>query len=100
MRVQMPLKMLSLISGRLMKPHRVGKRSFKYFVESAGNLLQHFRESIALRSLKLWQVCKMRAADQHDFEGPDGPVRNESDESVILSYDAFVTFQFQFEVIT
>src|SRR5262245_3453198 len=100
MSMQVPLRMISLVSWRLMKTHGIRKRSVEYLVGCSGNLLQDFRESIALPWIQLRQVWNVRAADQDDFEGPDSPVRNESNECVILDYHTLFRLKFQFQVVT
>ncbi len=98
-RVEMPLGMRLGIGGRLMEAHGVWKGSFEEIVVADGDAAKNVGELRTLVERKIREGREMAAAEEHDFERPDGPVGDESDKSVILADDAGGVLEFELQII-
>src|SRR5690348_4889792 len=99
MRVQMPLGMRSIIGRTLVKAHRIRKWRVEQMIVTRSKFLQHVGERIAFRRRQLVERARVPLGDNHRFERPNRPERNERDEVFVLFNDALARFFFLFQVI-
>src|SRR5271163_2822251 len=96
--MKLPFRMLLLIVRGGVQSHRIRKWSVKDLVVGRGDGLQYFRKLQLLCDSHVLQPRYMSAWENHDFERPNSPVRDQRYKPCILPHDTFSTSHFHREI--
>jgi hypothetical protein len=99
MGVQMPVRMGRAIGGTLVEAEGVGERDLEQVIVARCQSFEDVRQTRAFLRRQVAESADMPAADDHGFEGPDRPERNQRDKMVVDADKTLFTLEFEGQII-
>ena len=101
MSVEMHRVMPLSVRRPLMKTHGVREAHLEEVVIARSNSFEHRRKSFLLIGGEIGKAAEVPAWQHERLEGPDGPVRHQGYEVVVLDNDSGIrVLKLRFQVIT